>query len=571
MTSNAIPLADYLFTRLLQLGVDSIFGLPGDYNLRLLDYVTPAGLKWIGNCNELNAGYAADGYSRLKGIGALVTTFGVGELSAVNAIAGAYAERAPVVHVVGTPPRASHESRAPIHHTFNDGEYQNFDRMQEHITVAQTMLWDHRTATAQIDHTLQQCLLHSRPVRITIPDDMVGVRVSAAGLQTKISVPVPVESETEEAALQLVLERIYSSKKPMIIVDGESRPCGILDEVEHIVKTTEWPTFTTGFGKGLINETLSNVHGVYVPGHKGFVDSCDLILSFGPHYSTTNSHQTLTVPRKDTRIDISLNAVQANTEIFRDLPAKRFVEQLISKLDLSKVPKHTPEISPINNLHAAAMSDNVTQVGGFWQRLSSFFKEGDVVMAETGTAGYGANEFALPQHTRLYKPVTWLSIGYMLPAALGASLAQRDLAAKSQYHGLPGGRTVLLIGDGSFQLTAQEMSTMIHHKLDIVIFLINNNGYTIERCIHGRNQGYNDITPWRYLKAPALFGAPEEGEYAAHTWEVRTWNDLEGVLEDEKMLNGKGIRMVEVFMDQLDAPKFLLSVLDRQIELEKKA
>ena len=167
------------------------------------------------------------------------------------------------------------------------------------------------------------------------------------------------------------------------------------------------------------------------------------------------------------------------------------------------------------------------------------------------------------------KPVTWLSIVFMLPAALGASIAQRDLIAKSEYHNLSQARTVLLIGDGSFQLTAQELSTIIHHKLDVVIFLINNDGYTIERCIHGRNADYNGITPWRYLKAPALFGAPEEGEYAAHTWEIRNWGDLESVMHDENMLHAKGIRMVEVFMPKLDGPKLLMDLLDSQVKREE--
>lgn len=506
-----------------------------------------------------------------QGIGALVTTFGVGELSAINAIAGAYAERVPVVHVVGTPPRQSQETRAPIHHTFNDGVYDRFDQMQEYITVAQTMIKDYRTAPAEIDHVLQQCLLHSRPVRITIPDDMVALRVPAAGLDSRISVPLPVKQpQIEEEALRAVFERIYNSKKPMILVDGESRPLDILDEINHLVKVTEWPTFTSGFGKSLANETLPNVHGVFSPEHKEFVDSCDLILCFGPHYSTTNSHQLMTLPRKDTTIDFMGTAVKTDKEIFRDLSAKQFIQQLIAQLDASKLPKHTPQIIPPNNLSPVTRSDLVTQVGGFWQRLSPFFREGDIILAETGTAGYGANQFTLPQHTRLFRPVTWLSIGYMLPAALGTSLAQRDLISRSEYHNLTRARTVLIIGDGSFQLTAQELSTIIHHKLDVTIFLINNDGYTIERCIHGRNAGYNDITPWRYLKAPALFGAPEEGEFAAHTQEIRTWGDMEGVLEDEKMSNAKGVRMVEVFLPRFDAPELLMGLLERQQKQEEQ-
>ncbi|KAL4804615.1 thiamine diphosphate-binding protein, partial [Aspergillus unguis] len=572
METNTIPLAEFLFKRLHQLGVDSIFGLPGDYNLQLLDYIAPSRLHWIGNGNELNAGYAADGYARVKGIGALVTTFGVGELSAVNAIAGAYAERAPVVHIVGTPVRQSQESGALIHHTFNDGVYDRFDKMQEHISVAQAILTDHRSAPAEIDRVLQQCLLHSRPVRIAIPLDMVSLRVPKMALETKLCLPLPSrQPKVEEQAQDAILERMYSAKKPIILVDGEVRWARMVDEVDHIVKSTGWPTFVSGFGKSVLDESLPNVYGVYTPNHKELVDSSDLVLCFGPHFSNTNSFLYQTIPRKDTSIFFNPTSVQIGGETFRDLPMNYFLPQLIGHLEMEKIHKYEPKIVHPMSIEApkGASSDAVSQVGGFWHRVSSLFQKGDIILAETGTAAYGSNEFRLPEKTRLFKAVTWLSIGYMLPATLGASLAQRDLIARSEYHDLLEARSILFIGDGSFQLTAQELATIIHRKLNVIIFLINNDGYTIERCIHGRNAKYNDITPWKYLKSLEFFGAPTEGEHAAQTWTVRTWGDLDQVLSDEKLAKGKGVRMVEVFMDRLDCTPPLDKVLEMQIQMEK--
>ncbi|KAL4940071.1 hypothetical protein BDV06DRAFT_197488 [Aspergillus oleicola] len=572
METNTTTLAEYLFNRLHQLGVDSIFGLPGDYNLQLLDYVAPSRLHWIGSANELNAGYAADGYSRIKGIGALVTTFGVGELSAVNAIAGAYAERAPLVHIVGTPVRQSQESRALIHHTFNDGEYQRFDRMQEHITVAQAILTDHRTAPAEIDRVLRECLLHSRPVRIAIPLDMVSLRVPKLALETKLSLPLPSrQPKIEEKALKAVADRIYSAKKPIILVDGEVRYAKIIDEVDHIVKSTGWPTFTSGFGKSLLDESLPNVYGVFTPQHKEVIDSSDLILCFGPHFSNTNTFIYQTIPKQDVTIYFHATSVQIGSETIRDLPVNYFLPQLIGHLEMEKLHQYEPKLVHPKSIEPPEVTstDLVSQGGGFWHKMSTFFQKGDIVLAETGTAAYGSNEFRLPPKTRLFKAVTWLSIGYMLPATLGASLAQRDLIGRSEYHDLLEARSILFIGDGSFQLTAQELATIIHRKLNVIIFLINNDGYTIERAIHGRNAAYNDITPWRYLKGPEFFGAPTEGEYAAHTWSVRTWGDLEKALNDERMVNGKGVRMVEVFMERLDCPPPLDKVLEMQIAREK--
>ena len=441
-----------------------------------------------------------------------------------------------------------------IHHTFNDGEYERFDRMQEHVTVAQVCLSDHRTAPMEIDRVLLQCLLHSRPVRITIPVDLVPVRVLQSQLEWKIAIPPAVpQPEAEEKALAYVLERISKAQRPLIFVDGEIRSSGIVSEVDNLIKMTEWPTFVAGFAKGLVDETLPNVHGAYMPRHKPFVDSCDLVLCFGPHYSNTNTSIFTLIPKAETSILFEHTSIKGGNEVFRDLPSKYFVQQLTKRLTGSKIPTHKPEAAQFapGPLPATAPTDLVSQKAGFWRRLSPFFQPDDIILAETGTPGYGASEFTLPARARVFKPVTWLSIGYMLPATLGASQAQRDIHAPSKNP-----RTVLLIGDGSFQMTAQELSTIIHQRLNVIVFLFNNDGYTIERCIHGRNAAYNDVARWRYRLAPAFFGADEDGEYASRTWEIRTWADLEETLGDEDLKNGKGVRFVEVFMDALMPRRF---------------
>lgn len=444
--------------------------------------------------------------------------------------------------------------------------------MQEHVTVAQVNLSDHRTAPVEIDRVLLQCLTHSRPVRITIPVDMVPVRVSQEPLQRKIEIPPQVtQPQTEEKMVSCILQRIYSAQRPMILVDGECRAFDTLEEVTSLIKTTQWPTFTSGFGKGLVDETMENVHGVYQARHKRFVDSCDLILCFGPHYSNTNTGIFNFIPKTENSILFHSHSVQSDKEVFRDLPMKHSVRLLNARLDTEKIPAHKPDATKFaaEPLPAVAPADLVSQTAGFWQRLSPLFQKGDIVLAETGTPGYGSNDFIFPSDTRLFKPVTWLSIGYMLPATLGASQAQHDLLSS-----LPSrpnsGRTILFIGDGSLQMTVQELSTIIHRKLNVIVFVINNDGYTIERCIHGRNQKYNDIAPWRYRLAPAFFGADEDGEYAAKTFEIRTWADFDRVLADKTLTHGKGLRMVEVFMDRLDAPDVLLGLLKSQIKREEQ-
>ena len=575
--SSTIELAKYLFTRLKQLGVQSVHGVPGDYNLALLDYVEPD-LHWVGNCNELNAGYAADGYSRIKGLGALITTFGVGELSAINAIAGAYAELAPVIHIVGTPARHLSDSRALIHHTFNDGEYGRFAQMHTHITVAQASLRDPRTAPLQIDTAIQQCLIHSRPVYIDLPADMVAVPVAAERLQSSIELPPAVTAKDEEKALGSILKRIYASQRPMILVDGESKAYGILEELHQLIKTTQWPTWTSVFGKSLVEEDLSNFCGIWkgssaTQEEQDFVKSRDLILCFGPHFSTTNSYLFSSIPEPTITVLFKQTSITGPDQTFRDVPMKTFLSNLLNKLEASKL-SEIEDFSRVAKTRQATPTESSNIDGPitheqFYHTVSDFFRPGDVILAETGTVGVGSREFRLPAHTHLIKPATWLSIGYMLPAAQGAALAQRELHGDGKWYRpkteeVP--RTILFIGDGSFQMTAQELSTIIREKLNVVVFLINNDGYTIERCLHGFSQRYNDIANWQYLLAPAFFGASTDAnaEYSGQTFKAENRKELQDVLGNKDMTKATGLKMVEVFMGKLDAPTYLLNILHQQ-------
>ncbi|KAI1742352.1 thiamine diphosphate-binding protein [Xylaria scruposa] len=567
---ESIRLAEYLFTRLRQLGIDAVHGVPGDFNLTLLDYVEPAGLLWVGNANELNAGYAADGYARTKGVGALVTTFGVGELSAINAIAGAYAERAAVVHIVGTPDRPTQDARTLVHHTFNDGEFGRFAQMAAHVTVAQVDLKDPRTSPKHIDYALTQCLLHSRPVYIQVPVDMVSVPISAERLQSEIRIPPTEPSAYTDEVIDKVLEKIYKAKQPVVLVDGEARAFGIVELVQRLVEVTGWPSWTTGFGWGLLDETLPNVYGIYrgrfdAPTVHTFVQESDLVLCFGPHFSTTNSYVKTSAPKVEAAIYITHNEIRIGDRIFRDIPAQFAAAQILEKLDPSKATAYTPSTDlsrPRVNAYSEALKDQAITQASFWPMVSKVVQSGDIIMGETGSAGHGCRDIPLPKHVRTFVPVTWLSIGYMLGAAQGAALAQRELITSSKYHGIQSARTILFIGDGSFQMTVQELGTIIRHNLNVTVILINNDGYTIERVIHGLKQGYNDVASWRYLQAPGFFGAKDD----TFTAKVKTLGELQDLLNNEAFSKAEGFKMVEVTMDREDVPEGPLSwLLARQL------
>lgn len=588
--SNQVDLAEYLFTRLKQLGVDSIHGVPGDYNLQALDYIEPAGINWVGNANELNAGYAADGYGRIKGISALITAFGVGELSAINAVGGAFAEMSPVVHIVGTPPLAAQNAHLCLHHSLGDGNFRVFADMYSKLTVAQANLTDPVTAPAMIDNTLRQCILQSRPVYIELPTNMTRQKISARSLKFPIDLSIPQNDEGfEDAEVELILARIYASKQPFIIVDGLTAAYGITDEADELVRVTGFPTSTTSFGKGIVNETYPNFHGIYA-GEAGkqvyrpWVESCDLILRIGPLASDVNTYGFTTVPNPKHTIDFHRNSVHiGSSNSFSNVHIKPLLRKLLDKMDKSKLPRYDPypdlgnARQQLENL-PATVAEAVIDQDTFWQRISTFFRPGDIILTESGTAATGGRDFVLPPQTTLITSGIWLSIGFMLGASQGAAMAQHDIirslsqsktqTASSITAEVPpstrssqctfSGRTILFIGDGSLQMTAQSISDMIRNKLPMTIFVINNDGYTIERYIHGMTAPYNDIQPWNYLHAPTYFGAdPHDKSYPIVTKRAANWEQLWNAVQDHEVQESRGLTILEVMMTKEDCPDAL--------------
>jgi pyruvate decarboxylase len=194
--------------------------------------------------------------------------------------------------------------------------------------------------------------------------------------------------------------------------------------------------------------------------------------------------------------------------------------------------------------------------------VNGLFRENDLILTETGTAAYGGRQFKLPPGSRFFGPATWLSIGYMLPATLGTAIAKREISQDGC------SRAVLFVGDGSLQMSVQEISTIIKENLDVIIFVINNGGYTIERAIHGRKQPYNDTAPWRHTQALCFFGADEN--QSASNFTARTYAELERILENDRIHSGTGLRIIEVFMEQEDVQGALLHLMEKQIAKEKQ-
>ena len=284
---------NYLLFRLKELGIRHIFGVPGDYNLELLDEIEATeGLDWIGNCNELNAAYAADGYARLNRSAALVTTFGVGELSAINGIAGAYAEQVPVISIVGTPSRAVMQNKRLVHHSLGDGEFSHFTDCAKEVTAAQTIL-NRDNASSEIDRILRTCWLEKRPVYVGIPSDVGYARIDPPS--APLTLPEPTSDATQlrnflDAALSLLDE----AGKPAALAGFEVDRYGLQKEFRALMDKSNFPVAILSMGKGLLDENHPQFIGIYngrlsAPHVKDTVEGSDCLLSIGAKFydSTT--------------------------------------------------------------------------------------------------------------------------------------------------------------------------------------------------------------------------------------------------------------------------------------------
>lgn len=550
----------------------------------------------------IHIGYAADGYARIKGIGVVMTTLGVGELSAINALAGSCAEHVPVIHIVGYPSTAVQEKRLAVHHTLGDGDFGRFAKMSAQISSAVVILKDKSYATKLIDETILECCRSSKPVYIGFPMDLVQAEVDPSPLEYPLGFeePSPNPIADEGYAVDLILGRIRAAQNPVIIVDSLAGKLQSLNTTRLFVQSSGFPCFITPMAKGIIDESLINFRGLYAgkvsePTVFEQVQSSDLILEVGPRPTDLNSAGFKTdLPHIET-IKFERDRIQMQFYGILGLGMNGVLERLSNVLDkersgsvstastsphrLSATPDIHRTVSPSSNSpkqsvdgdefmdfegNFADKSQPLTQ-DWIWQRMSSWLEEDDIISADLGTSAFGTLWSRYPRGAVPLVQFLWSSIGYAVGAAVGAAIAAREDEKQSQ--GAQRRRTICFTGDGSLQMTAQEVSTMVRYKLGIIMFVVCNEGYTIERLVHGMDEEYNDIQPWDYKLLPAVFQAAPN---TARTYAVRTRAELNMLLDDPSFgpadhyddKNPPPLRLVELYMDKYDAPESLHGTVD---------
>lgn len=504
----------------------------------------------------LTATDAADAYARVRGIGAIMTTFGVGELSCVNGIAGSYAELAPVVHIVGTPSRASQAQGAMLHHTLGNGDFRIFADIYSRITIAQADLKDPATAPSEIDRVLRRCYTETKPVYIELPVDMVEQKVDANLLDVPIDVSMQRgDPDAESMAVGIILEKLYAARRPVFLVDGAAHRRRLMPSAEKLFEKVQLPVFVAPMGKGAVDESLPYFVGTYAGSGsredvKQALESSDLIITLGNIKSDLNTAGFSYRFSKLNTIDLHWDLCDFGYATFSKVSYHTLIPRLTEAIDCSRLQPDARRIPSIPKPSVPTNGGDVITHEWLWPRMSTFLREGDIFVVDAGTSFVGFWETVLPRHVRVISQILWSSIGYACPAAQGAAIAAKDIGK--------GQRTVCFEGDGSIQLTAQELSTIIQHDLDVTMFLIENEGYTIERMVHQPAEAhYNDIPQWKYSKLAEVMTPLANKRAQVKTWRIESRAELEQLLSDPAFANGKGLQFVEIHMEKMDAPKTL--------------
>ncbi len=528
--AEPLTIGQYLIQRLLDYGVGHVFGIPGDYVLGFYDLLQASPLQLVITCDEQGAGFAADGYARCNGLGVCCVTYCVGGLKVMNPVAGAFAEKSPVVVISGAPGMREREMNPLLHHKVRDFDTQK--RVFDEVTVASAVLDEARTAFSEIDRVLHAAVRFKRPVYIELPRDMVAVPGYLEHRPLEIhesSDPLVLHEAVSEAVAML-----NAAKQPVVLADVELHRFGLQDELTRLIERARIPVATTILGKSVLSEQ----HPLYVGVYEGamgreavreYVETSDCVLMLGVFMTDIN----LGVYTACLDVARSIYATSEKLSIryhnFENVRLKDFMRALIE----APLRVHEPGLLPKPSYPMAfhpAPDDTPLRVSRLFERLNNFIDESTVVVADVGDALFGGSELFIRHRTEFLGPAYYASMGFAVPAAIGAQMARPDL------------RPLVLVGDGAFQMTGMELSTVVRYKLNPVVVVLNNFGYGTERQIH--DGPYNDVHPWNFSRLPEVLGA-------GRAFRVRTEAELDAALK-EAALHVESYCLLDVHLDPLD-------------------
>ncbi len=506
---TSLSIGQYLIRRLSDYGIRHVFGLPGDYVLSFYSMLEHSPLDLVNCTREDCAGFAADAYARVNGMGAVCVTYGVGGLSVANSIAGAYAEMSPVVMISGAPGVSERADNPMLHHRVR--EWRTQLEVFEKICAASREIVDPATAFRDIDFLLDTAHRLKRPVYLELPRDMVAVVPDQ--IRPYVHPPRRSDPAALAEAVREAVARIEAAKRPVIIAGIELHRYGLQADAVALAEAAGLPIAATMLAKSVVSE----VHPLYIGLYEGamgrqevtaFVEESDCVILLGT-ILTDIDLGIFTAKLDATR---SIFATSTDLRIshhhFHDVLLDDFLRALAAAR-----PKAASRPLPPSPATAAGgfrlAPDAPITTTRLVSRLNESLDDRTIVIADVGDALFASSELVIRGQTEYISPAYYTSMGFATPATLGAKMARPDL------------KVVALVGDGAFQMTGMELSTIVRRGLAVTVIVLDNKGYGTERLLHEGT--FNDINPWQYQLLPQVLGG-------GTGYEVRTEGEFDQAL-----------------------------------------
>ena len=529
---SGLSIGQYLIRRLQDYGIGHVFGIPGDYVLGFYSLLNESPIQIIGCTREDSAGFAADAYARVHGMGAVCVTYCVGGLSLCNSIAGAYAEKSPVVVITGAPGLGERTNNPLLHHRVRDFHTQ-FD-VFEKLCIAGAELDDPLIAFHEIDRVLHAAASYKRPVYLELPRDLVGV-VPEQPHQYRI----PDSSSDPDVLQEAVTEAermISKAQRPVILGGVEIHRFGLQDDLLALAEGSQIPITTTMLGKSIIPE----VHPLFVGLYEGamgneqvtrFVEESDCVILLGTFMTDINLGIYTANLDPGKCIYATSEQLCIRHHHFHGVLLHDFIRGLASR----KIKARKRPIPQINNLASERFelrSSEPISISRLIARLNESLTDETVVIADIGDSLFAATELVIRGRTEFLSPAYYTSMGFSVPAALGTQVARPDL------------RTIVIVGDGAFQMTGTELSTIVRHGFATIVIVLDNKGYGTERFLHPGDFDFNNVQPWAYHKLPLVLGG-------GTGYEVRTEGEFDDALR-RAWADTSGMSIIQVHLDPSD-------------------
>jgi pyruvate decarboxylase len=538
----------YLATRLAQIGLRHHFVVPGDYNLILLDrLLEDPNLEEVGCANELNCSFAAEGYARANGVAACVVTFSVGAFSAFNGIGSAFAENLPVILISGSPNTNDAGAFHLLHHTLGTHDFKYQIEMAKKVTCAAVAIERPGDAQRLIDHAIRSALLAKKPVYIEIPTNMADSPCAAPGPISAVVSPDVSDAQSLAVAIELAADFLAKKRKPILLAGAKLRAAGAEAAFLELAEAIGCAVAVMPGAKSFFPEQHKQYVGIFwgqvsTLGADTMIDWSDGVVCAGTVFTDYSTVGWTAQPAGARVLTADFDHVSFLGADFSRVRLADFLSGLAKKVQRNDTTMiEYGRLRPDQNQAVEAQAMAKLSRRELARQVQQMLTPDTTLLVETGDSWFNGIQMSMPEGARFEIEMQWGHIGWSIPASLGYAVAA------------PLRKIVVMVGDGSFQVTAQEVSQMVRLNLPIIIFLMNNRGYTIEVEIH--DGLYNNIKNWDYAALVESFNA---GEGHGKGYRADTTEEL-AIAIKKAQLNTQGPTLIECTMDRDDCSKELIS------------